>query len=478
MKKLFLVLIILVSNNLYAADWASDWLDDSLLVSGPSYHQGATRNYLSAGNLSFRRNTSVVKPISIAAPRVKAAGCGGIDLFMGGVSYMDVDMLIDKFEAMIQNGEVIAFQLAIKSLSEKLGTTVESIESIINKVNSIQFDSCAISKTAVTTVFNGGGAVDAMGAVWEEISQEQELDAGSWKNAWDRGRDKATNNHTPSSATNISNEVNACPAHIKDLVLLEGSVLEVLAVDYGLANYTNDIRGYMGDMFITHTAAGALPNAQMIMPCRENDQASPDNLVYGDAFAMPPPTIANLTPVCAQNANTLNLLDITETHIDNLITSLVDPSQPPSGFTGLEAWLSRSPLPVMGIVKTAVDLKVEDEVKGEVVSLLAYAYAFEMFDDLYKSSSKMFKQIQQALSSTAFDAAQAGTATRQRCNLRPYLHIVKFYEEFAQNIQEQHSDLRKAYDMALNRHTSKIVSISKYQDDTREERHSTMGVQQ
>lgn len=478
MNKIVWGFLLLISNNIFAADWASDWLDDSLLISGPSYHQGASRNYLSAGNLSFRRDTSVVKPISIAAPRVKAAGCGGIDLFMGGISYMDVDMLIDKFEQMIQNGDVIAFQLAIKSLSEKLGTTVESIESIINKINGVQFDSCAMSKTAVTTVFNGGGAVDAMGAVWEEISQEQELGAGSWKNAWDRGQDKANNNNQPSSTTNIADEVNACPAHIKDIILLEGSVLEVLAADYGLSAYTNDIRGYMGDMFITHTAAGGLPNAQKIMPCRENDQASPDNLVYGDAFAMPPPTISNLTPVCAQNANTLNLLTITEDHIDNLITSLLDPSQPPSSFSGLEQWLSRSPLPVQGIVKTAVDQGVQDDVKSEIVSLLAYAYAYEMFDDLYKSSSKMFKQIQQALSSTSFDASQAGPATRQRCNLRPYLHIVKFYEDFAQNIQQQHSDLREAFDLALTRHTSKIVSISKYQDDTREERHTNMGVHQ
>ena len=478
MNRLIWVLLLLSSNKLFAADWASDWLDDSLLVSGPSYHQGASRNYLSAGNLSFRRNTSVIKPITISPPRVKAAGCGGIDLFMGGISYMDVDMLIDKFEGMIQNGEVIAFQLAIKALSEKLGTTVESIENIINKINSVQFDSCAMSKTAVTTVFQGGGAVDAMGAVWEEISQQQELDAGSWKNAWDRGQDKSSNNNLPSATTNIADEINACPAHIKEILLLEGSVLEVLAADYGLSGYTNDIRGYMGDMFITHTAAGSLPNAQMIVPCRENDQYSPDNLVYGDAFAMPPPTIANLTPACAQNANTLNLLDVTETHLDNLIISLNDPTQPISGFPGLEAWLNQSPLPVDGIIKTAVDQGVQEDVKDEIINLLAYAYAYKMFDDLYKSSSKMFRQIQQALSSTSFDATQAGTAARQQCNLKPYLHIVKFYEEFAQTIQKQHSDLRESYNLALIHHTSKLQTISKYQKDTRDERHSSMGVKQ
>ena len=146
--RILTVCVLILPGLAVADDWVTDWIDDSMTGSGPSYYEGATRGYFSAGNLSLRSRVSSERPLTISPPRLKMGGCGGIDMFMGGISYMDLDMLVEKFELMIQNGEVIAFQIAIKALSEKLGTTVEQVEAILNKINGIQLDSCSMAKSA------------------------------------------------------------------------------------------------------------------------------------------------------------------------------------------------------------------------------------------------------------------------------------------------------------------------------------------
>lgn len=478
MMRLFILLAFLFSNFATADDWAADWLEGSISAGGPTYYSGATRGYLSAGNLSYRVRNDVDYPLTISAPRIKTMGCGGVDMFMGGISYMDLDMLVEKFEQMIQNGEVVAFQLAIKALSEKLGTTVEGIEAILNKINNIQLDSCAMAKGAVTTVFNGGSASDAMGEVWSEVSQDQDLSLDGFKNAYDRAVQMNDSNNTPATTTNISKEINACPAVVKQALLVEGSALNQLSESFGMLIYSEVFRGYIGDIYITHDGAGSLPNIQKIPPCRENDVSSSDDLVYGNSYARPSPTTTALVGACFQNDNTLNLLAVTEGHINDLISSLKNPSTPIASFEGLEDWLSAAPLPVYGIMQQAVTMNIEQEVSIEIQNMLAYAYAYQMFDDMYKISSRSMKDLTGSLSSSSYDEAQADGDENPRCNLKPYLHIIKAYEEWAKTIEKQHRAIRQQYLVQIDGMQNRMSVLSMYQNVADKNRMKILGTKQ
>lgn len=475
MKVIASLVFLFFSPFTFAADWAADWLEGSLSGGGPTYYEGASRNYLSLGNLSYRTDASVDYPLTISAPRLKAAGCGGIDGFLGGISYMDLDMLVEKFEQMIQNGEVIAFQLAIKALSEKLGTTVEGIEAIINKINSVQLDSCAMAKAAVTTVVDGGGLGDAMGNVWEEVSQGQDMSADGFKNTYERAIEMASNNGTPSESTDISKEVNACPAYIKEALLFEGSLLESMAGDFGLTDYTDVLRGYIGDMYVLQDGDGNLPIMQEIPPCADNDLTNGDDLVYGTSYAAPAPDDESLVKECYQNDNRVNLVGLTEDNLSNLSSALKDPDTSLADYDGLANWIQSSPLPVYGIMQSAVNMGIEDEVNVELQNVLAYAYAYQMFDDLFKTASRMFNQITIAVATNSFDGEEAGEDDVKKCNLQPYMHLIKGYESFALKLNEQHQTMRESYGLQLGLMSHKLDVLSRYERHAEKYERTNMG---
>ena len=468
--RLLIFLTMIIPSWAIADDWVTDWIDNSMTGSGPSYYEGATRGYFSAGNLSLRSRVSSERPLTISPPRLKMGGCGGIDMFMGGISYMDLDMLVEKFELMIQNGEVIAFQIAIKALSEKLGTTVEGIEAILNKINGIQLDSCSMAKSAVTTVVEAfdtenPSVQDAMGNIYEEVSQQQDMLADEYKNTWERARELAAQNQQPSSSTRISDEISACPAEIKRALTVEGSVLESLAGDYGLSDYSEVIRGYMGDMLLYHSEQGAIPVATMIPPCPQNNLNSSDDFVLGRSYVLDEVTLADTTRECRLNEDA-NLAGIIELHLSNLATALADSDSSIEDYDNLENFLRTAPLPVYSIMQFAVNAGVQDYVIGELKILLAYSYSYQIFDDLYTNTSNMLRELTYALSTNAYDAEEAGESgvAAPRCNLRPYTHVIANYNLFGTSLKAQHAAVKDQYTVQLQMVANTMKIISRYEE--------------
>ncbi|WP_197475599.1 conjugal transfer protein TraH, partial [Oleiphilus sp. HI0043] len=75
-----------------------DWLSDLESSVGASAYNSGSRGYLSAGSVNARVSSTSEYLMSINPPRLDAGACG-VDLFLGGMSYMDIDYLGDKLEA-------------------------------------------------------------------------------------------------------------------------------------------------------------------------------------------------------------------------------------------------------------------------------------------------------------------------------------------------------------------------------------------
>jgi conjugative transfer pilus assembly protein TraH len=56
-------------------------------------------------------------------PSVKA-GCGGIDIFTGGFSFINTDQIVAAMKA-AANGAAFVFDLAINAISSQIGTSIE-----------------------------------------------------------------------------------------------------------------------------------------------------------------------------------------------------------------------------------------------------------------------------------------------------------------------------------------------------------------
>lgn len=83
-----------------AQSWAESWFDNVTYTS-PGSFEDQTRGYITAGGMSGRVDVHNDYLMSVTLPKIRA-GCGGIDMFLGGMSFLDPDYLVQKLESILQ----------------------------------------------------------------------------------------------------------------------------------------------------------------------------------------------------------------------------------------------------------------------------------------------------------------------------------------------------------------------------------------
>ena len=148
------IMTLMLADNASAA-WVDDWLDQKTTTS-PNYLSGQQRGYYSGGSFNARWPSSVSYPVTIETPRIKS-GCGGIDVFMGGFSFMNTDYLVNKLQGILSGAASVAFDLGLKTLCEQCSNTIKNFEAISDKLNSMQLDECSAAKELVGVVMDENG---------------------------------------------------------------------------------------------------------------------------------------------------------------------------------------------------------------------------------------------------------------------------------------------------------------------------------
>lgn len=122
---------------------------------GAAYQtQGA--GYYTLGGFSGRTKVADVNPLTITPPGIRA-GCGGIDAYMGAFSHINADQFIALLKAIPANALGFAFQLALATVSPQIETNIAKLQAIIEKVNSMNMNSCDMAQGLV------GGALALAG---------------------------------------------------------------------------------------------------------------------------------------------------------------------------------------------------------------------------------------------------------------------------------------------------------------------------
>ena len=98
----------------HAQSWAAHWFDNVTYTSPGSFEDQA-RGYVTAGGFSGRVDVHNDYLMSVTLPKVRA-GCGGIDMFLGGMSFLDPEYLVQKLESILQAAPAVAFQYLLETL--------------------------------------------------------------------------------------------------------------------------------------------------------------------------------------------------------------------------------------------------------------------------------------------------------------------------------------------------------------------------
>lgn len=130
------------------------------------------RTILYGGGYSYRAPNVTLTPFNVKAPSVKA-GCNGIDLAFGSISFLDKDQFVKFAEGILAAAPGVAFDLALKTLCPSCSETLKALEAMANEINNMSLDSCAAATALVNAGYEKAGG--------EQLKQKlHDGDSKSW----------------------------------------------------------------------------------------------------------------------------------------------------------------------------------------------------------------------------------------------------------------------------------------------------------
>ena len=440
----FLLIIILLFPTLtQAKDWVDAWFDNSVSHDTSAY-EGQKRGFFTGGGFSGRINTTNDHLITATLPKI-SSGCGGIDLFNGGLSYLDKEYLVDKLQSMMQAAPAVAFDIALKTMSKEFSDTLGKFEATVDWLNSLQVNDCAISKRIVTTVSQGD--MNVLDDIWSEVTSDVSLRDAINKNRQDFQETTKANRGTPH--VDLKKEVKGCPKIFQN-VFSGGSVVEKSAAKLGMKGYADIIRGLVGDVDISATKADKIPRAIRLSACPKNDPEALTDILHGKVFARKP---LGKGGQCYES-NMSSVVQLVRKRLNSIAYKLSNRK----ALTEQEIlFINQSNVPVYSVLKKAILQQNVPQTIHLMEEIVATNYSAQIFDDLYRNTQFMLDKVRESFSQPA---SQKG-----ECRYEVYAHAM---DHFA-NLQTRVIGLRQAAKQSYERAMKARVTEFQYAQMHKEE---------
>src|SRR3990167_280216 len=156
MRKTVLASLLAISVSPVWADVNSDlnsYFDNLGIMSNttaPHAYQGQQAGYYSGGSLYARSSVRNVQLIDIELPSFRS-GCGGIDAFAGGFSFVKGSEIVNLARNVMNNAAGYAFTLAMEQVTPQLANAMKYIQDMANKANQMNINSCETAEGLVIT---------------------------------------------------------------------------------------------------------------------------------------------------------------------------------------------------------------------------------------------------------------------------------------------------------------------------------------
>lgn len=432
------------------SDWTDDWFDNAV-VDSPSSYDSQRRNFYSVGGIRARVDTSNDYLATVSLPRLKA-GCGGIDLFMGGFAFLDEDYLVEKFQNMIQAAPAIAFNMALSTMSDKLANHVGKLEATTNWLNQLQLDDCAMSKTVIAEFKKDDP--DVMGAMWNEMTQGKSLNEALTRGYQEQQEETIANDGRPT--VDLTDAIDDCPAEYRALVD-DGSMIENATELAGMGAYADVVRGLLGDIEIRTPTGAMVPQVQEVSSCPGVDQMTVEDMLFGTTMART--SLANGGD-CYADANQ-SVLVITRNNLAAIANSIV--GNVPLTVDQIRFIENNSYVPILPILTQALNSgNVQVEI-GAMANIIGSATAYRIFNDLYRNTTIFMNK-----AIIAGSPIGSGNPANPRCDTKLFAHALDKFKRINERLRDYRSMAHTTYAaMRIEQNTNSTFSKIK-----REERDS------
>ena len=125
-------------------------------TTNPQAYKGQAANYYTGGSAFIRTPVRQAQIANVSLPSINA-GCGGIDLFAGGFSYIDSDELVKMGKSIVSSAIPFAVDLALQTWAPQLKNVKDRLESIAQRINSLSVNSCEAAQSSVAALSGFAG---------------------------------------------------------------------------------------------------------------------------------------------------------------------------------------------------------------------------------------------------------------------------------------------------------------------------------
>ncbi len=427
-KLLFAATLSVSSFPSLAANWADKWFDNAVYDS-PSSFESQKRGYYTMGGFTARTTSSTDYPVTISPPRL-SVGCGGIDGFLGGYSFLDPDYLVEKAQRAMQAAPYVAFDMALKTMCKECADTLGKIEQITNFLNGIQLNECAMAKPIATAMVDQDP--EALKGLWTEMTGTKNLNEAADRMWSDTTSKIKANNDNP--IANLNEMIAGCPADFRDL-MRNGSIVQRAADKVGMGDYADTIRGYLGDVWIDAQSNNKIPMAVTVTACPQNQKYSLDDMLNGRVY------IKTQDKQCVPSGSRP-----VRTIVYQKMQSIVDhikASQPLS--TDDQAFIKNTNMPVYSILKEAVVRGESDVMLGTLSELVGLNYTYFIFTDLYRNTQNTFDKVNEMVSMPLSDP----NAGSKPCRMDLFKPAVAKFDDLIKQARDASGKVEQAYNSRL-----------------------------
>jgi conjugative transfer pilus assembly protein TraH len=201
------------------------------------------------------------------------AGCGGLDLFMGGFSYINAQEFMQLLRNIGSNAAGYAFNLALATVTPQIKSVLDDLAAKVQKMANQNINSCEAAATLV-------------GGVWPQSDASSQLLCNSMSKElgvatdWAQGRQKCGAEGKRDEITNRKGEKEGFKDMMGDEFNLAWKAIQkrgFLKNDQGLAEFFMTISGTI----ISRRGGGSLQ--LLVLPSKSGDTQLISALIQGDA---------------------------------------------------------------------------------------------------------------------------------------------------------------------------------------------------
>jgi conjugative transfer pilus assembly protein TraH len=438
-----IILILTTTGTCCADDWIDNWIQQAT-SNGPNMFESQKRGYASAGSLSLRFRNNSDYLVSFAPPRFRA-GCGGIDMFMGGFSYLNEDYLMEKLERIAEGGvATFVYDIAMSVLSEPIQKSMKSLEALVDRLNQLQIDDCRAAKGVSAYLKSTSSGEDQSEALQKFLVESgiQEFYQGTQ----DEYNSSNTEQVMQANGVTVNDMTAGCPEEMRSVFFRNGSLLANVAVQNNIPeSQTRIMSALVGDVLIDSG------RYFMIGPCY-NDPGDVDALVYGDLITRDDNhTCTQLDHIRIDGVNYDSLYDWAQAMIREIITAIGTKADlSPEAQAFIESMPSPVYMLVLNDIKAVGDLNNVEEISGRLAYVGALSYAYQMSKSLLFNTYKLYHDAMRIARN------QLGPDAGGRCVQQLVEQPAGYIETLLGRLDSMYGYLEQAYAASLQRITNDL----------------------